>query len=61
MVIRVKRNGELIGKSMVAMFQGVSGTEYSSRKFTVSSYENDAFIVEKATNKIVDTFKSVRR
>ena len=61
MIIRIKRNGELIGKSMVAMFQGVSGTEYSSRKFTVSSYENDAFIVEKATNKIIDAFKSVRR
>ncbi|WP_311337106.1 hypothetical protein [Campylobacter ureolyticus] len=61
MVIRIKRNGELIGKSMVAMLQGVSGTEYSSRKFAVSSYENDAFIVEKATNKIVDAFKSVKR
>lgn len=61
MVIRIKRNGELIGKSMVAMFQGISGTEYSSRKYAVSTYDNDAFIVEKATNKIVDTFKSVRR
>lgn len=61
MVIRIKRNGELIGKSMVAMFQGVSGTEYSSRKYAVSTYGNNAFIIEKATNKIVDAFKSVRR
>lgn len=61
MVIRIKRNGELIGKSMVAMFQGVSGVEYSSRRYKVSTYENNAFIIEKATNKIVDTFKSVRR
>lgn len=61
MVTRINKNGEYFGKSMVAMFQGVSGTEYSSRKFTVSSYENDVFIVDKKTNKIVDTFKSVRR
>lgn len=61
MVIRIKRNGELIGKSMVAMFQGVSGTEYSSRKYAVSTYDNDAFIVNKENNQIVDTFKSVRR
>lgn len=61
MVIRIKRNGELIGKSMVAMFQGMSGTEYSSRKYVVSNYDNNAFIIEKATNKIVDTFKGVRR
>lgn len=61
MVIRVKRNGELIGKSMVAMFQGVSGTEYSSRRYKVSTYENNAFIVNKENNQIVDTFKNVRR
>ena len=61
MVIRIKRNGELIGKSMVAMFQGVSGIDYSSRRYAVSVYENNAFIVDKKTNKIVDTFKSVRR
>ena len=61
MVIRIKRNGELIGKSMVSMFQGISGKEYSSRKYAVSTYENDAFIIEKATNKIIEAFKSVRR
>ena len=61
MVIRIKRNGELIGKSMVAMFQGVSGTEYLSRRYKVSTYENNAFIINKENNQIVDTFKSVRR
>ncbi len=61
MVIRIKRNGELIGKSMVAMFQGVSGAEYSSRKYAVSTYDNDAFIINKENNQIVDTFKSVKR
>ncbi len=61
MVIRIKRNGEYFGKSMVAMFQGVSGTEYSSRRYKVSIYESNAFIIEKATNKIIDAFKSVRR
>ncbi|MCZ6159128.1 hypothetical protein [Campylobacter ureolyticus] len=61
MVTRINKNGEYFGKSMVAMFQGVSGVEYSSRRYKVSTYENNAFIIEKATNKIVDTFKSVRR
>ncbi|MCZ6116917.1 hypothetical protein [Campylobacter ureolyticus] len=61
MVTRINKNGEYFGKSMVSMLKGVSGKEYSSRKFTVSSYENDAFIVNKENNQIVDTFKSVRR
>lgn len=61
MVIRIKRNGDFFGKSMVAMFQGISGKEYSSRRYKVSTYENNAFIVNKENNQIVDTFKSVRR
>lgn len=61
MVRIINKNGEYFGKSMVAMFQGISGTEYSSRRYKVSTYENNAFIIEKATNKIVDTFKGVRR
>lgn len=61
MVTRINKNGEYFGKSMVSMFQGISGKEYSSRKYAVSTYDNNAFIVNKENNQIVDTFKSVRR
>lgn len=61
MVVRINKNGEIFGKSIVAMLQGVSGTEYSSRRYKVSTYENNAFIVNKENNQIVDTFKNVRR
>lgn len=61
MVIRINKNGEYFGKSMVSMLKGISGTEYSSRRYKVSTYENNAFIVNKENNQIVDTFKNVRR
>lgn len=61
MVVRINKKGEYFGKSMVAMFQGVSGAEYSSRRYKVSTYDNNAFIINKENNQIVDAFKSVRR